>query len=454
MALLAAAGAWWGAPVPLLPGLAVSVVGLVRRWAWLVVAAVAALCSGRAAAAMLIPPTLSIPVHEWVTLLDDPAPTGALTRATVELNGRHFTASVFGSQGRQLTAHSAGEQLLVSGKTRPLRNGEQWLRWRHVVGGLDGVTIEDWRVGTPLTRSTNRVRSLLSTGAEVMPATERALFLGLAVGDDRAEPPALVTDFRDSGLSHLTAVSGENVAFVLAVCAPFLKRLGLRSRFVITLLIVGWFAALTRFEPSVLRAAAMTALAATSAYTARPASGIRLLALATTALLLIDPLLVHSIGFGLSVGASAGIVLLSGPLQRWMPGPGWITSPLSVTVAAQIGVAPLSIAAFGAMPLVTPLANLLAGPAAGAVMMWGVSAGIVAGLLPPAGATLLHLPTVVLVRWIELVASTGARLPTPVSIALSTAVVGALGWYGRPSAKPDPDLSSRPEPQPRHSGGP
>src|SRR4051794_2876377 len=164
-----------------------------------------------------------------------------------------------------LKAHSAGEQLLVSARTRPLRNTERWLRWRHVVGGLDNVVIEEWRVGAPLARSTNRVRALLSHGAKVMPAKERALFLGLAVGDDRAEPPDMISDFRQSGLAHLSAVSGENVAFVLAVCSPLLRRLGLGSRFAVTLLVLGWFAALTRLEPSVLRASAMAGLAATAA---------------------------------------------------------------------------------------------------------------------------------------------------------------------------------------------
>ena len=70
--------------------------------------------------------------------------------------GRWIGARVDGSNP------GAGEQLLVSARTWPLRNAEQWLRWRHVAGGLDSVVIEEWRAGAPLTRSTNRVRSLLS----------------------------------------------------------------------------------------------------------------------------------------------------------------------------------------------------------------------------------------------------------------------------------------------------
>jgi hypothetical protein len=51
-------------------------------------------------------------------------------------------------------------------------------------------------------------------------ATERALLAGFLLGDTRAVPDDLVDDFRDSGLSHLLAVSGANVAFVLAIAMP------------------------------------------------------------------------------------------------------------------------------------------------------------------------------------------------------------------------------------------
>jgi competence protein ComEC len=431
MALLAAAGAWWRVPAPIAPSMVVAALGLWRRWPWLVCLSAAALGGGLAARAMT-EPVKPTPVHGWVTLVDDPSPSGPFVRATVRLDGRHFTVSTAGGMGRRLMARSAGEQLLVSGHTRELRNTEQWLRWQHVVGGIDNPTVEEWREGSPLARSANRVRGLVANGAAPMPARERALYLGFVLGDDRAEPPDLVDDFRESGLSHLTAVSGENVAFVLAVWAPLLRRLGLRSRFMVTLMLVAWFAVLTRFEPSVVRASAMAAVAATASYTARQSSGVRTLGLACTALLLIDPLLVRSVGFGLSVGASAGIVLLSGPLQRLIPGPRWLATPLTITLAAQIGVAPLSIAIFGGLPVGAPLANLTAAPAAGPIMTWGMSGGLLAGVVPSPLASVLHLPTVVLVWWIETVASVTARMPNPLVLALSAAAVAIL-WSHRGS---------------------
>ena len=74
----------------------------------------------------------------------------------------------------------------------------------------------------------------------------------------------MVDAFRASGLSHLTAVSGENVAFVLAAASPLLRRLRPWWRWAATLGLIGWFMTLTRFEPSVLRAGVMAMLASSA----------------------------------------------------------------------------------------------------------------------------------------------------------------------------------------------
>jgi ComEC/Rec2-related protein len=273
------------------------------------------------------------------------------------------------------------------------------------------TSVRGWSDGSPVERAANRVRRTLADGAGVLPREERSLYLGFVLGDDREQPEPLRATFRAAGLAHLTAVSGQNVALALAVVGPLLRRLGLRSRVIVTVGVIAWFALLTRFEPSVLRAAAMASLAAVSVFLARPASGIRLLALATTGLLLVDPLLVWSVGFLLSVGATAGIVLLSRPLAARLPGPRGLALALAVTAAAQVGVAPVQLAVFGPLPLAALPANLLAGPVAGPVMVWGLPAGLAAGVLPDPLPSLLHLPTLLGVRWIALVARVAEAAP-------------------------------------------
>jgi competence protein ComEC len=155
----------------------------------------------------------------------------------------------------------------------------------------------------------------------------------------------------------------------------------------------------------------MAALAATAAMLGREASGLRLLSLAVTVLLVIDPFLVDSAGFQLSVAASAAILLLSHRLAARLPGPRPLAEAVAVSAAAQVGVAPILVVTFGGAPVSGLLANVLAAPAAGPVMVWGVGAGLAGGLLGPGLASVLHLPTRALIWWIALVAERGARWP-------------------------------------------
>jgi competence protein ComEC len=227
------------------------------------------------------------------------------------------------------------------------------------------------------------------------------------------------------------------VAFVLGLAAPLMRRLGLRARLVVGLAVLGLFGVVTRWEPSVLRAEAMAVLTLVASTWGRPASGLRVLALAVTGLLLVDPLLVTSLGFGLSVGACAGIALLGRRLTDAIPGPRALASAMGVSLAAQAGVAPLLAPAFGSIPLVTVPANLVAVPAAGPLTAWGIAAGLPAGVVSrllagtggPALATIVHLPTRLLLAWVAAVARHAAtaplgRLTTTHLVVLAVTVAG------------------------------
>jgi competence protein ComEC len=160
---------------------------------------------------------------------------------------------------------------------------------------------------------------------------------------------------------------------VLVAVRPWLCRSSLRLRFVLTVGVLAAFATVTRFEPSVLRATTMAGVAAFGALAGRPAPAWHHLGVAVAILVLIDPLLVHALGFQLSVAASASILGLSGPLAARIPGPRPVAETLAVTVAAQVGVAPLLVGAFGGVPLAAVPANVAAAPAVAPLTIWGLS---------------------------------------------------------------------------------
>ena len=210
---------------------------------------------------------------------------------------------------------------------------------------------------------------------------------------------------------------------------PLLRRCRPAWRWGLTVGLLGWFAALTRFEPSVLRATVMAGLSATAFGLGRRVSPLRLLALATTLLILVDPFLVWSAGFWLSVSATLGIVTLAGRIEQVVPGPRWLALPVAVSIAAQIGVAPVSWLVFGREAALALPANALAEPAAAFVMTYGLPAGLLAGAVPHWAAALLHGPTIVCVRWLEAVAAAAAGFDRPVLRVVAVAGhLVTLGW--------------------------
>jgi competence protein ComEC len=157
---------------------------------------------------------------------------------------------------------------------------------------------------------------------------------------------------------------------------------------------------------------------------------------------------VWSVGWWLSVGATGGIAFVATPLAARLPGPRSLAGAVAVTLSAQLGVTPVSLAVFGGVPLVAVLANVLAVPVAGPVMVWGLPAGLAAGFLPPAVATAVHVPTRLGVRWIALVARLGAAAPVgqirPVHVPflLTAAAVVLLARRRRRSRSWSPERPS------------
>jgi competence protein ComEC len=248
----------------------------------------------------------------------------------------------------------------------------------------------------------------------------------MILGDDRDQSAVTADDFRAAGLGHLLVVSGQNVAFVLALFAPGAARLRPGFRLIAIVAVLAVFAILTRFEPSVMRAVTMAGLAVGSAVFGHPENGRRVLAVAVAILIFVDPFLVHAAGFQLSVAATAGIVWLTPRLAEAVPGPRPLALALATTAGAQVAVMPLLVILFGTVPLAALPANLLAGPAAGPVMMWGCTGGMVAGVLGGRVAEIIHWPTALLLWWVASVARAAALAP-PVALGRGAGFVVVVG---------------------------
>jgi competence protein ComEC len=297
---------------------------------------------------------------------------------------------------------------------------------------------EEFSEGSIAIRAANRMRRTLVGGVRSMSHDMRALFLGLVIGDDREQPRSMIADFRSSGLSHLCAVSGQNVAYLLAALSPLLQRLRRTSKLIAIIAVIGWFVVLTRAEPSVLRAAVMAGLVALSGAFGWGMNARTVLACTVVALLILDPMLAWSVGFGLSVGATAGLAWLSALLGKIVRGRGVVAA----TLAAQIGTMPVSLAVFGYVPVISLIANPLALGVAGAVMMIGLPCALLGGgfsVVEPLVSACMTIP----VMWVAGVARVASRFSPhgTVNIGLWLCVVAGVWKQSRNMARRHTDVA-------------
>lgn len=284
---------------------------------------------------------------------------------------------------------------------------------------LDGDAVEVLAPPGPADAVTNRMREGLRAALAFGPRSGAALVAGLAIGDESMQQPELTDAMRASGLAHLTAVSGGNVAILLAVVlmASSLMRIGLRGRVTLSLLAIAGFVMLVRPEPSVVRAAIMGSVAVVSVLTGGRRTGPSILAFAVLAVVLVFPMLAVSWGFALSTFATAGLILVAPWFRRRLDeGPRTSRLPvavrdaMAVTIAAQVATLPLLIAMGNAVGWVAVPANLLAMPAVAPVTILGLGAAVVSPVAPwlaTAAGTLASWPG----QWIAWIATWASGLP-------------------------------------------
>ena len=272
-------------------------------------------------------------------------------------------------------------------------------------------------------RAAGALRAGLQRACEPLPDEAGGLLPGLVVGDTSRLDPGLDQDFRTTGMTHLTAVSGANVAILLGVVLFLVRRARVGpvgTALVCAVALVG-FVILARPSPSVVRAAAMGAIGLIGLAAGRPRAALPALAAGVAVLVVVDPELAGDVGFALSVLATSGLLLLAPTWRDALRRRGWpvfVAEALAVPAAAQVACAPVVAGLSSSVSLVAVPANMMAVPAIAPATLLGVVASVVSPIWPAGAefaAWLGHWPA----RWLVLIATTGAQVPA-----------GALPWPG------------------------
>ena len=396
--------------------LVVGVVALATGWGGVAAARLDSSLLGR-----LIPRRVEIAG----TLREDPAPGPfgwfaviQATTATWDGGGATMRESAWIQGNGPAPRAVRGDRVRLEGVVRiPADPGfEEALRHRGIAAEIQADRFE--RIGPAsnlFIRGAQVFRAFVGRSiGRLFPPKESGLLMGLALGDAAHLDPGVARDFQATGLGHLLVVSGENVAMVLAPALALAVMLRLRrwTKFLLAGGTVSFFVVVTGAEPSVMRAGVMATLALLGASLGRSRSTASMLSAAVLGLLALDPWLVWSTGFQLSVAATAGMAALADPLTerigRHLPRP--LALGVATSLSAQLGVAPILLFHFHDVPGVTILANLLAFPAVPPALLCGLAAGVIGLVTPTFGRAIAAAATVPL-RYLEAVADRLAKAP-------------------------------------------
>ena len=288
----------------------------------------------------------------------------------------------------------------------------------------------------------------------LIPEPQAALLNGILLGDDNNLPLTLKQAFRTTGVTHIVAISGFNIA-ILAVILTSLSQLLLSRRQAVILAMVGIivYTILVGAAAPVVRAALMGSVyLITTRWLGRPTYVYASLGLAGFLMTLFRPLALWDVGFQLSFAAMLSLALYADPVIEWARSRllqvmdegiverimGLLTETVIVTTAAQILIQPLMAGYFEEISLISLPANALVLPAQPGVMIWGGLATLVGMVLPAVGQALawvawLFLSYTILV--VRIFASLpGAVVPvhvSPVAVVAIYAVIAAVTWLAR-----------------------
>lgn len=264
----------------------------------------------------------------------------------------------------------------------------------------------------------SRVRDGLRDAAAGLPVGPDRLIPAMTLGDERGFGAADQKMMVDSGLAHLSAVSGANLALVMGAAVWALSWAPPRWRVVAAAVTLVAFVAVVGTEPSVLRALLTGTVGLLAVLLGRRGQAVPALMAGTIVLVVAFPDLAMSIGFALSVAATAGLVLAAAPMTHRLlriPGVARLPAPLvratAVALVAHIATVPVLALTLGEVSHVSVVANLAAAPAVAPVTVAGTLAAVAALLGLEPVVTVLVWVAAPFAWWVHAVGHAAAGMP-------------------------------------------
>lgn len=272
----------------------------------------------------------------------------------------------------------------------------------------DEVTRLPGREGNFFTRGLFALKTYaLETIYRIFPDPEASLLAGILLGVDNGLPEDLQQSFKDTGTSHIIAISGFNIAIIASIFLSIFGRVfGQRRGAVFAGIGIIFYTLLVGADAAVVRAAVMGVTALFARHLGRRQDGLNTLFVVAALMTLFNPLYVQDVGFQLSFAATLGLILYAEPLSQFVvrllavlkvttETIEKISQPISdfflLTLAAQLTTIPIMAYHFNRLSVVSFIANPFILPAQPAVMILGGLADMLGMIFEPLGQIVAYI---------------------------------------------------------------
>ncbi len=228
-------------------------------------------------------------------------------------------------------------------------------------------------------------RKMISGLYAFLPEQHAGLAAAIILGDTAGLSRDMRDMMRSAGVSHIAAVSGTAVFFIISPVRKILKKIRLSakiSRFLLISILI-CFGYLVGWSPSISRSISMILCVMFLSALKRKTGHLNAVSFSSVVMMIISPLIALQTGFWLSVVTASGIVWLYPVIDEKISSivvvPDTISSLISLNLSAVISVLPLQIIISGCVPLISPLSNMLVIPVAGFVIPYGILFSFFAG---------------------------------------------------------------------------
>ncbi len=336
-----------------------------------------------------------------IDLTGDPAARdyGTISTAHISCNAGSISVRLIWPEGAEPL--SAGHRIAVTGSisSPKLDDGGRWNHRNGFAGMLRASHVEELGYSPGLRGFVTSFRDDSFARVASIGGDAAGLLAGVLLGNRTLYAGSeLEQAFQTTGLAHLMAVSGTHLAIVTMLLSALLARSSLRRKVRSAVLIIGLiiYAAITDFAPSALRAATMCSVALVLGALKTRASALSALSLCMLVFLGLSPPIAFSLGFQLSVFSVFGLIIFARLADCWLGHalprlPPSLVSSVAATIVASSATLPMTVTQFAQLPLISPVANLLAAPLVTGMLCLGIIALVIGSVFAPLGFLLLQI---------------------------------------------------------------